>query len=53
MSKKVASQAGEGVTPINVKDLSLSWLIAFAFAVSFVGLFCIVTLRKVMYCIKI
>lgn len=47
MSARVASQADEGNTPINVKNLSLGWMIGFLFAVSFVGLFSIVPLRKV------
>ncbi|KAG5554095.1 hypothetical protein RHGRI_011836 [Rhododendron griersonianum] len=48
MSARVASQADEGNTPINVKNLSLGWMIGFLFAVSFVGLFSIVPLRKMM-----
>ena len=47
MSARVASQAEEGNTPTNVKNLSLGWMIGFLFAVSFVGLFSIVPLRKV------
>ncbi|GFZ21341.1 YELLOW STRIPE like 7 [Actinidia rufa] len=45
---RVASQAEEGNTPMNVKNLSLGWMIGFLFAVSFVGLFSIVPLRKMM-----
>ncbi|KAI8560699.1 hypothetical protein RHMOL_Rhmol04G0277000 [Rhododendron molle] len=48
MSARVASQADEGNTPINVKNLSLGWMIGFLFVVSFVGLFSIVPLRKMM-----
>jgi hypothetical protein len=47
MSPIVAGQ-GDGInTPINVKPLSLGWMIGFLFVVSFVGLFSIVPLRKV------
>ncbi|KAF4396811.1 hypothetical protein F8388_004779 [Cannabis sativa] len=35
-------------TPNNVKNLSLGWMIGFLFVVSFIGLFSIVPLRKVM-----
>ncbi|XAR64011.1 hypothetical protein NMG60_11024198 [Bertholletia excelsa] len=48
MSGRVASQADAGNTPLNVKNLSLGWMIGFLFAVSFVGLFSIVPLRKMM-----
>ncbi|KAF3432288.1 hypothetical protein FNV43_RR27027 [Rhamnella rubrinervis] len=48
MSAKIAAQGDEGNTPINVKKLSIGWMICFLFAVSFVGLFSIVPLRKVM-----
>ncbi|KAK9275438.1 hypothetical protein L1049_022703 [Liquidambar formosana] len=48
MSAKVAVQAEEGNTPNNVKTLSLGWMIGFLFVVSFVGLFSIVPLRKMM-----
>ncbi|KAG8365757.1 hypothetical protein BUALT_Bualt17G0005100 [Buddleja alternifolia] len=48
MSPLTAAQAETGNTPINVKTLSLGWMIAFLFTVSFVGLFSIVPLRKVM-----
>ncbi|KAK3222453.1 hypothetical protein Dsin_009478 [Dipteronia sinensis] len=48
MSSRVAAQADGGNTPANVKNLSLGWMMGFLFAVSFVGLFSIVTLRKLM-----
>ncbi|PON60933.1 Oligopeptide transporter [Parasponia andersonii] len=48
MSAKIAAQGDEGNTPINVKKLSLGWMIGFLFVVSFVGLFSIVPLRKMM-----
>ncbi|XP_062114558.1 probable metal-nicotianamine transporter YSL7 [Humulus lupulus] len=48
MSRNIAAQGDEGNTPINVKNLSLGWMIAFLFVVSFVGLFSIMPLRKVM-----
>ncbi|XP_042048760.1 probable metal-nicotianamine transporter YSL7 [Salvia splendens] len=48
MSPITASQAETGNTPNNVKQLHLGWMIAFVFAVSFVGLFSIMPLRRVM-----
>ncbi|KZV57877.1 hypothetical protein F511_03446 [Dorcoceras hygrometricum] len=48
MSPKIAALADAGNTPNNVKPLSLGWIMAFLFVVSFVGLFSIVPLRKVM-----
>ncbi|KAK4484060.1 hypothetical protein RD792_011279 [Penstemon davidsonii] len=48
MSPRIAAQADAGNTPINVKNLQIGWMMAFLFAVSFVGLFSIVPLRKVM-----
>ncbi|OIW14167.1 hypothetical protein TanjilG_21307 [Lupinus angustifolius] len=48
MSPAVASQISEGNTPINTKQPSPGWLIGFLFVVSFVGLFSIVPLRKLM-----
>ncbi|KAJ4710426.1 Oligopeptide transporter [Melia azedarach] len=48
MSPKIAAQADGGNTPANVKVLSPYWMMAFLFAVSFVGLFSIVPLRKMM-----
>jgi len=47
MSPIVAGQAEGANTPNNVKQLSLGWMIGFLFAVSFLGLFSIVPLRKV------
>ncbi|GMI88436.1 YELLOW STRIPE like 7 [Hibiscus trionum] len=48
MSPYVASQGGSGNMPVNVKKLSVGWMIGFLFVVSFVGLFSIVPLRKIM-----
>ncbi|KAF8378910.1 hypothetical protein HHK36_030259 [Tetracentron sinense] len=48
MSGTFAAQAEEGNTPINIKNLSLGWMVGFLFVVSFVGLFSIVPLRKMM-----
>ncbi|XP_022865576.1 probable metal-nicotianamine transporter YSL7, partial [Olea europaea var. sylvestris] len=48
MSATIAAQADAGNTPVNVKKLSLGWIIGFLFIVSFVGLFSIVPLRKMM-----
>ena len=47
MSGKIAAQAEEGNIPINIKKLSVGWMMGFLFVVSFVGLFSIVPLRKV------
>ncbi|KAF6160828.1 hypothetical protein GIB67_036029 [Kingdonia uniflora] len=48
MTEKVAKQAEEGNTANNVKELSLGWMIGFVLLVSFLGLFSIVPLRKIM-----
>ncbi|KAF5936336.1 hypothetical protein HYC85_027465 [Camellia sinensis] len=48
MSGHIAAQADDASNPINVKNLSLGWMIGFLFLVSFVGLFSIVPLRKMM-----
>ncbi|KAM2655222.1 hypothetical protein EV1_010897 [Malus domestica] len=48
MSAKIAAQGDEGNTPINIKKLDVGWMIGFLFAVSFVGLFSIMPLRKMM-----
>ncbi|XP_072987462.1 probable metal-nicotianamine transporter YSL7 [Typha latifolia] len=49
MTSVVADQQKEGATiPANVKNLSLGWMIGFMFVVSFVGLFSVVPLRKIM-----
>ncbi|XP_044488689.1 probable metal-nicotianamine transporter YSL7 [Mangifera indica] len=48
MSPRVAAEADGGNTPENVKALHLGWMVAFLFVVSFVGLFSIVPLRKMM-----
>ncbi|PKI33770.1 hypothetical protein CRG98_045840, partial [Punica granatum] len=48
MSSSIAAQAEGGNTPENIKKLHLGWVIGFLFVVSFVGLFSIVPLRKMM-----
>ncbi|KAK1262213.1 putative metal-nicotianamine transporter YSL7 [Acorus gramineus] len=48
MSSKIAKQADEQSDPKNIKDPSLGWIIGFLFLVSFLGLFCLVPLRKIM-----
>ncbi|KAI3735937.1 hypothetical protein L6452_15464 [Arctium lappa] len=48
MSSIVAGQLDTGNTPFNVKKLALGWMIAYLFVVSFVGLFSIVPLRRMM-----
>ncbi|XVF66977.1 hypothetical protein PTKIN_Ptkin10aG0083100 [Pterospermum kingtungense] len=48
MSPIVASQGDGGNMPENVKKLSIGWMMGFLFVVSFVGLFSIVPLRKIM-----
>jgi hypothetical protein len=47
MTPRIANQSEGGNTPANMKELHLGWMIGFLFAVSFVGLFSIVPLRKV------
>ncbi|CAH9100047.1 unnamed protein product [Cuscuta europaea] len=48
MIPRIADQAEIGNTPNNMKSLSIGWMTAFLFAVSFVGLFSIVLFRKLM-----
>ncbi|KDP43290.1 hypothetical protein JCGZ_24211 [Jatropha curcas] len=48
MSPRMAAESEGGNTPDNVKTLSLGWMIGFNFLVSFVGLFSILALRKIM-----
>ncbi|KAL9235187.1 hypothetical protein vseg_009974 [Gypsophila vaccaria] len=48
MTDLISKAAGEVVGPTNTKHLSLGWLIGFLFAVSFLGLFAVVPLRKIM-----
>ncbi|XP_050374885.1 probable metal-nicotianamine transporter YSL7 [Argentina anserina] len=48
MSGFVASQGHETNTPLNVKDPHIGWMMGFLFCVSFLGLFSIMPLRKVM-----
>ncbi|KAF8704071.1 hypothetical protein HU200_031557 [Digitaria exilis] len=48
MSKTIASQAAEENNADNIKEPKLGWMIGFLFLVSFVGLFALVPLRKVM-----
>ena len=47
MSSTVAGQSSETNAAQNTKDPSLSWIIGFLFAVSFLGLFSVLPLRKV------
>ncbi|CAN1797131.1 Probable metal-nicotianamine transporter YSL7 [Linum perenne] len=48
MSEDVARQSKEANSAQNIKDPSLGWMIAFLFVVSFLGLFSVVPLRKIM-----
>ncbi|KAL6651068.1 hypothetical protein ACP70R_009993 [Stipagrostis hirtigluma subsp. patula] len=48
MSENIAKQATEANDPLNIKNPHLGWMIGFMFLVSFVGLFALVPLRKVM-----
>ncbi|KAF2299285.1 hypothetical protein GH714_031293 [Hevea brasiliensis] len=48
MSPRIADRAEGGNTLANVKNLSIGWMMGFLFVVSFVGLFSIVPLRKIM-----
>ncbi|KAK2386476.1 putative metal-nicotianamine transporter YSL7 [Trifolium repens] len=48
MSPTVAKQLPEEAGAMNVKSPGLGWMIAFLFVVSFLGLFSVVPLRKIM-----
>ncbi|XP_066322156.1 probable metal-nicotianamine transporter YSL14 [Miscanthus floridulus] len=48
MSDKIAKQATEANDANNIKDPHLGWMIGFLFLVSFIGLFALVPLRKIM-----
>ncbi|XP_058097913.1 probable metal-nicotianamine transporter YSL7 [Magnolia sinica] len=48
MSETIASQSGDGNKPVNIKNPSLGWMIGFLFVVSFLGLFSVLPLRKIM-----
>ncbi|XP_074310708.1 putative metal-nicotianamine transporter YSL7 [Silene latifolia] len=48
MTETVSKASGDKFGPGNTKTLALSWMIGFMFVVSFVGLFSVVPLRKIM-----
>ncbi|KAL7094216.1 hypothetical protein ACP275_11G088200 [Erythranthe tilingii] len=48
MSEIIAKQTTEANNSQNIKNPSLSWMIGFLFVVSFLGLFSVVPLRKIM-----
>ncbi|KAJ0914543.1 putative oligopeptide transporter, OPT superfamily [Helianthus annuus] len=51
MSDMIASQSSDSDSPtlnMNIKNPSLGWIIGFLFIVSFIGLFSVVPLRKIM-----
>ncbi|KAI3712747.1 hypothetical protein L1987_71312 [Smallanthus sonchifolius] len=48
MSEVIAKQSNEDNAAENIKNPSLGWLIGFLFVVSFLGLFSVVPLRKIM-----
>ncbi|KAK3154691.1 hypothetical protein QOZ80_2BG0193970 [Eleusine coracana subsp. coracana] len=48
MSEKIAMQATEAKDANNIKEPHLGWMIGFLFLVSFIGLFALVPLRKIM-----
>ncbi|KAJ6842569.1 putative metal-nicotianamine transporter YSL14 [Iris pallida] len=48
MSGKIANQSLEQSNAQNIKEPKLGWMIGFLFVVSFLGLFSVVTLRKIM-----
>ncbi|KAG6385825.1 hypothetical protein SASPL_154706 [Salvia splendens] len=48
MSEVIAKQTTEDNNPQNIKNPQLSWMIGFLFVVSFLGLFAVVPLRKIM-----
>lgn len=48
MSETIAKQSTEANTAQNIKNPQLGWMIGFLFVVSFLGLFSLVPLRKIM-----
>ncbi|XP_058090319.1 probable metal-nicotianamine transporter YSL7 [Magnolia sinica] len=48
MSEVIAKQSEEANDPQNIKNPRLGWMIGFLFVVSFLGLFSLVPLRKIM-----
>ncbi|KAJ4803367.1 YELLOW STRIPE like 5 [Rhynchospora pubera] len=48
MSEIAANQSTEANTPADIKNPALGWIIGFLFLVSFLGLFALVALRKIM-----
>ncbi|KAH7850181.1 hypothetical protein Vadar_028883 [Vaccinium darrowii] len=48
MAEVVAKQSTEANDPQNIKNPALGWMIGFLFIVSFLGLFSVVPLRKIM-----
>lgn len=48
MSPTIAKQSSEANNAQNIKDPQLGWMIGFLFVVSFLGLFSLVPLRKIM-----
>lgn len=48
MSEVVAKQSAEQNNAANIKNPQLSWMIGFLFVVSFLGLFSVLPLRKIM-----
>ncbi|KAF3335379.1 putative metal-nicotianamine transporter YSL12 [Carex littledalei] len=48
MSETIAQQSTEANDAQNIKDPKLGWMIGFLFVVSFLGLFSLVPLRKIM-----
>uniref|UniRef100_A0A0D9WB29 Uncharacterized protein n=1 Tax=Leersia perrieri TaxID=77586 RepID=A0A0D9WB29_9ORYZ len=48
MSDRISDQSGEVRDEHNIKNPSLGWMIGFLFIVSFLGLFSVVPLRKIM-----
>ncbi|PAN39188.1 hypothetical protein PAHAL_7G226600 [Panicum hallii] len=48
MSETIAKQATEANNPQNIKNPHIGWMIGFLFLASFIGLFALVPLRKIM-----
>jgi hypothetical protein len=48
MSERISEQSGETRETINIKNPGLGWMIGFLYIVSFLGLFSVVPLRKVL-----
>jgi hypothetical protein len=48
MSERISEQSGETREPNSIKNPGLGWMVGFLYIVSFLGLFSVVPLRKVL-----